>query len=482
VRRGPLAESYPGAVVLVVCSLVPYLVLTVAVLALSRIIAGDLGVSRSTLGVTVSMSAGAYAVGTLLAAQFAMHLPARRMLVGYEAAFLVASVLAAWAPNAPVFMGAFIAQGLLTSLMLIGAVPPLVTAWPATKIPTSAGVLNMCIFGAVTLGPTVGALQAAAAGWRVLFWCVAAVSAVALMFSVLTFRDDPPQDPSARWDIMALVLGVTGCGAAFFGAGELQASMEARPRSLVPLVAGVVLLMLLVVHEYRRRDPLVPVRALITSVPAAGLFVALTASASAFGAMELLLQFLSKARTPTATAAIFLPTFVAAIAVAGAFGAIFRTRFTPLLAGGGLLMVVASTGLLAVTLPSTGPALAAVTGLLGLGLAGSVAPALFLAGLSVPARLLQRVFALIELLRAVTAFLVAPILSFLAGVLGTGRASGTGVAVDICLAIAAVGFVGGAALYLSGRPRLETPDLRRWHGGGEPAWQSPPLLSALKRR
>jgi MFS family permease len=461
---------------------VPYLVLTVAVLVLSKIIAGDLGVSRSTLNVTVSMSAGAYAVGTLLAAQFAMHLPPRRMLVGYEAAFFVASVLAAWAPGAPVFMGAFIAQGLLTSLMLIGAVPPLVTAWPATKIPTSAGVLNVCIFGAVTLGPTVGALQAAAAGWRVLFWCVAAVSAVALLFSVLTFRDDPPQDRSAPWDIMALVLGVTGCGAAFFGAGELQATMTPSPRSLVPLVAGVVLLMLLVVYEYRRRNPLVPVKALTTSVPAAGLFVALTASAAAFGTMELLLQFLSTARTPTATAVIFLPTFVAAIAVAGLFGAIFRTRFTPLLAGGGLLMVIAATGLLAVMLPSTGPALAAVTGLLGLGLAGSVAPALFLAGLSVPARLLQRVFALIELLRAVTAFLFAPILSFLAGVLGTGQASGTGDAVEICLAIAAVGFVGGCALYLSGRPRLETPDLQRWHGGAEPAWQSPPLVSALKRR
>lgn len=44
----------------------------------------------------------------------------------------------------------------------------------------------------------------------------------------------------------------------------------------------------------------------------------------------------------------------------------------------------------------------------------------------------------------------------------------------VCLAIAVVGFLGGSALYLSGRPRLETPDLDRWQGGDEPAWSSPP--------
>jgi hypothetical protein len=44
------------------------------------------------------------------------------MPLGYVSAFLVAAVLAAWVPNGPVFIGAFIAEGLCTSL--IAAVPP----------------------------------------------------------------------------------------------------------------------------------------------------------------------------------------------------------------------------------------------------------------------------------------------------------------------------------------------------------------------
>ncbi|WP_203918887.1 MFS transporter [Rugosimonospora africana] len=466
---------------LVVCSLVPYLVLTVAILSLDKLMSRGLGTSRSTLDMAVSLSAGAYAVGTLLAAQLALHFPPRRLLVGYEACFAVASILAASAPNAPVFIVAFIAQGLLTSLMLIAAVPPLVTVWPARKIPTSAGILNLCIFGAVAVGPTVGGLQAAAHGWRVLFWCVAAVAVTALLLSVLTFRDDPPQDPGAPWDIVALVLGVTGCAAAFFGAGELQATMKANPRSVVPLVAGAALLALLVAYEYRRPNPLVPVKAMSTSVPVAGIFVATTTSAAAFGVTELLLTVLRRS-SPTTTAIIFIPEVIAAVAIAALFAALFRTRFIPPLALGGLLMVVAAAVLLIVALPGIGPVMAAITGLIGLGVAASVAPALFIAGLSLRAQLLQRAFALIELSRAVTAFLTAPILVFLAGTLGAGPTSGTVDALGICLAIAVIGFVGGCVLYLSGKPRLEAPDLERWHGGAEPAWESPPLLRALRGR
>ncbi|MFU8875726.1 hypothetical protein [Micromonospora sp. SL4-19] len=76
---------------LVVCSLVPYLVLTVAVFPLGELISASLDTSRPALQMTVSLSAGAYAVGTLLAAQFAMHLPPRRMLIGYEVCFFAAS-------------------------------------------------------------------------------------------------------------------------------------------------------------------------------------------------------------------------------------------------------------------------------------------------------------------------------------------------------------------------------------------------------
>ncbi len=483
-RRGPLSNSYPAAVALVVFSLVPYLGLVAAVIPLTDVIARSLHLPTTELYIAISVSAGAYSLGTVLAVQLAVHLPARRMLVLYESIFVVASVLAAAAPDGAVFVAAFIAQGLCTSLLLIAAVPPLVTSWPARKMPVTAGIMNLCIFGAVAVGPTVGALQLTGSAWRPLFWVVAGLSVLALLFSVLTFEDQPPLDRSSPWDLVALSLSVAGCGAAFYGAGVLQSSGSVTPSSLVPLMVGFVLLVALVVYEYRIRRPLMPVKAVASSVPVTGIFIALTTSAAAFGLMELILQMLKSmkpASSPGHTALLFLPEFGGAVLVAVVFGLLFRTRFVPVLAVGGLLLVVASAAVLLATMPTKGPAVAVSTGLLGLGVGASVSPALFMAGLSLPAKLLQRVFAMIELTRGVTAFLVAPVLIFLAGVMGASSVTGLEDAVWICLGVAALGLVGSCALYLTGRPWLEVPDLERWQGGADdPAWSSPTLLAAVR--
>jgi hypothetical protein len=73
--------------------------------------------------------------------------------------------------------------------------------------------------------------------------------------------------------------------------------------------------------------------------------------------------------------------------------------------------------------------------LIGFGVGTSVSPALFVAGFSLRSARIQRAFALIELLRGVTAFLIAPILLFLATAVGVTKAAGMWDATWICLAI-----------------------------------------------
>ncbi len=473
VRRGPLADSYPGAVGLVVFSLIPYLALTAAVFPLAQLIAKSVGLSPQAFDITIALSTGAYALGTVLAVQVTVHLPARRALVIYEVVFVAASVLSAWAPTGIVFAIGFVTQGLCTSLMLIAAVPPLVTRWPAKKMPVTGGIMNLCIFGAVAVGPTVGATFGVLQVWRPLFIIVACLAALALLFSLLTFEDEGAKDRDAPWDVVAVVLASVGCAAAFYGAGSLQAAAAVSPEALVALLAGFAALVALVVYQAASRNPLMPVRSASTSVPLSGLCIALSASAAAFGMMELALEALKSSGTPGQVALVFLPEFGGAIVVAGVFMILFRTRFTPVLALAGLLAVLAAGVVLIVSLPRLGPGVAVAAGLLGLGVAASVSPALFMVGFSLRSSLLQRVFAMIELMRGVTAFLVAPILLFLAAVLAPQPNTGIDDSLWICVALAGGGFLGGGALFVLGKGRLEAPDLDRWQEEDEPAWQSP---------
>src|SRR5438105_15499388 len=121
-------------------------------------------------------------------------------------------------------------------------------------------------------------------------------------------------------------------------------------------------------------------------------------------------------------------------------------------------------------------------GLTGIGLGAAVAPALFVAGFSLPSASLQRVFAIVELLRAVAAFMVAPLFAHFAWAVGGNPRAGTGIVLWIGLGIAIAGALAAVLLYALGRARPQKPDLERFMSGEGPAWYSPPLLAAVRNR
>src|ERR1700742_2670354 len=196
-RQGPLAGRYGAVATMVMFALIPYLALSAALEPLTPIIAKQLHMSLQTMSLSSGFGNAAYAAGTVLAVQFAQHLPQRRMLIVYATLLVIGSILAASAQNAGMYIAGHVLQGLCTSLLLIAAVPPLAIGYPADKLRTTAVIMNMCIFGAVALGPTIGGLQAEAHAWRPLFWVVAAISLTALVLAVLTFDDAPAADPDS---------------------------------------------------------------------------------------------------------------------------------------------------------------------------------------------------------------------------------------------------------------------------------------------
>ncbi len=147
-----------------------------------------------------------------------------------------------------------------------------------------------------------------------------------------------------------------------------------------------------------------------------------------------------------------------------------------------MVFLAAGIAVFRIQLPPTQALTLIGSGLVGIGLGASVAPALFTAGFSLPAATLQRVFAIVELLRAVAAFMIAPVFAHFAVTVGGDVKTGTGIALWIGLGLAIAGVVVPIVIYLLGGARPETPQLGRFMGGEGPAWHSPPLLAAARRR
>jgi hypothetical protein len=93
---------------------------------------------------------------------------------------------------------------------------------------------------------------------------------------------------------------------------------------------------------------------------------------------------------------------------------------------------------------------------------------------------LQRVFAIVELLRAVAAFMIAPVFAHFAVTVGGSPTNGTRIALWIGLGMALGGAAVAVLIYLLGGARPQTPQLERFMDGESPAWYSPPLLAAVR--
>ena len=468
IRPGRLAGRYPAAAAMVVCALVPFLALSAALQPLTPIIAKDLHTSLQTMSLGAGLANAGYAVGTVLAVQLAQHLPQRRMMVLYAAVLVIGSILTASATGPAMFITGRVLQGLCTSLLLIAAVPPLVLSFGLDRLRETAVIMSLCIFGAVALGPTIGGLQASADAWRPLFWIVATISLTAFVLSILTFEDSPPMDRSAPWAPNVIALAAVGCVAAFYGTSQLLTYPFLNVHTVVPLVVGLGLIVVLIVNQYRSKRPLLTIRTMFSStIPVAAVTLALFAAAASVAATDLTAALLAPHYSALHVGLLFLPELAGAVLAAFALGVVMKSRAMHYLPLVGMAFLAAGIAVFRIELPPSQALTLIGAGLTGVGLGASVAPALFVAGFSLPSNNLQRVFAIVELMRAVAAFMIAPLFVHFAVTVGGNVTTGTGIALWIGFGLAVAGGLIAVLLYALGRRAAADPEsqaLRR-HGG-----------------
>jgi hypothetical protein len=205
----------------------------------------------------------------------------------------------------------------------------------------------------------------------------------------------------------------------------------------------------------------------------------MTAGAASVAVIQLA-QTALKHDDPVHTAMLFWPEFGGAVVTALLLGALLRTRFIPLLAFSGMLLLAGGAAVLHGVTGGSEAIVVIGSGLVGLGVGASVSPALFICGYSIASTQIQRVFALVELLRGVAAFMVAPLLLHLAMTVANSPAAGTPLAIWVCFGLAAGGALVSGYVFLLGRARLQRPALEQWEHGDGPAWETPPLAARIR--
>jgi hypothetical protein len=342
-------------------------------------------------------------------------------------------------------------------------------------------IMNMCLFGAVAAGPLIGGAQDSFHAWRPLFWIAAGIAVLGLLLARLTFEDAPPANRSAPWDGKAIALAAAGSVAAFWGASELTTHGFLNPVAIGPLLGGLALIIVLWVYQYRGKNVLLTLRQVSSTYPVAGIVVAVCAAAASVSAIALTSGALATRDAPLHLGLLYLPELGGAVLASIAFGVVFGTKYIHYLTLFGMACLAAGIVVLLGAVPPTAGLTLAGSGLIGVGVGASVVPALFLAGFSLRSASIQRVFAILELMRAFAAFMIVPILTHFAISLAGYPTEAMRTTLWVCFGLAVGGTLVGILLYVLGGKVPPTPSLEKFLDGAEPGWESPALLAGVRR-
>jgi MFS family permease len=485
----PLVDTYPSAVALALIGLCPFIVLSTATTLLQSESLKTLHTTTGSLQLSDALANAGYAFGAVLAAGLISRFRLRDLFPICEALFVVGCLICAFSSSVQPFIVGRTFEGLATGLLLVIALPPLLTRFGARRVPRSAAITNIGLFGAATVGPVVGGIVAAREGAEALQLAFAGLGLVGIVLSRLAISPELGAfRPNVRVLQVSVLLALGATLLPFLASSLLPKIAFVSVEFLVLTGIGVAALAILIVYEYRRPEPLMPVKLLSTTLPVGGMLTAMVAGAAFVAFDELVQTMFITARHASAlrVGLLFWPQAVGVVVAAVLFAAIFRTRFVPVLALTGLGVLLAA-GVVIETLGGArrgdnGTVLVAAA-LLGFGAGATVSPGLFLAGLAAPSRQVGPAFALVELLRSEATYIVAPIALDVAtgggsppGALGSGLGN-LGWALVATLGTTMICLV---ALFVGSGARLHTPDISNWADKGAEGLPSPPVAEPLR--
>jgi MFS family permease len=241
------------------------------------------------------------------------------------------------------------AQGLFGALLAPAAIAMIAVTFtdPAERA-KAFGVFGAIGAGAGALGLLLGGILTDYVSWRWSMYVNIVFAALAL-FGALTLMTNNTNPDKPRLDLLGTALATTGLFGVVFGAAKAETSGWGAAISLIPLIAGGVLLLAFLASQRRAAYPLMPLHVVGDRNRGSGLLVLFLATMGIF-AMFLFLTYYFQGvlhYSPVKTGIAFLPLPIAIVISASVVQGGLVSRFpSRAFIGFGLLLCTAGMFLL----------------------------------------------------------------------------------------------------------------------------------------
>jgi EmrB/QacA subfamily drug resistance transporter len=306
---------------------------------------------------------------------------ARRLYLIALVVFTGGSALCALATSSSELIAFRVLQGVGGGMLIPIGQMILVKAAGPRNLPKVMSFIGVPIVLAPVFGPTLGGLLLQSVGWQWIFMINVPVGAVALTLALrLLPRDEAGTAQAGRLDVTGLVLAAAGVVGITFGLSKSESAGSLTASSvLVPVLAGIALLTLFVIHARRTEHPLLDLSLFSNAAFRAASIVTFCLGAALFGAMILMPLYFQTVRGEDAihTGLLLIPQ-----GLGGGLGMFLSGRVTERLGGGrtsligGVILALATIPFILITGTTSFFVIGAAMLVRGIGIGLSIMPAM----------------------------------------------------------------------------------------------------------
>lgn len=185
----------------------------------------------------------------------------RRLFLTSMILFTCGTALAAWGPSFPVLLGGRLVQAAGAGILMPLVMTVLMWTFPVDRRGTAMGVFGIVIAFAPAAGPTVAGIIIDQANWHIMFWIIAALCLVVIVFAGAVLERGGETNKDVTLDVPSVILSTLGFGGLLYGLSAIG-SYGLTADSAAGVVIGAIALVFFFRRQLRMEQPMLQVRVL----------------------------------------------------------------------------------------------------------------------------------------------------------------------------------------------------------------------------
>ncbi len=148
-----------------------------------------------------------------------------------------------------------IGAGIITQLVQVA----MINLYPKEERGKAMGIYGFAIGVAPAIGPLVSGYIIDSFGWRFIFYILAIITILDVIFAVILLKSFMENKPS-KLEVISLILSSLGFGGLLIGVTNIGTYTIANPLAYITILIGLISLVLFVIRQIKVEDPLLDLR------------------------------------------------------------------------------------------------------------------------------------------------------------------------------------------------------------------------------